>query len=50
MFTMKPKTYYKFGIQHGFGQLLHAFCENCFVRSQADVWFRAGITGSRMLG
>lgn len=50
MFTMKPKPYYKFGIQHGVGQCLHAFCENCFERSQADIWFWARIMGSRILG
>lgn len=27
---MKPKTYYKLGIQHGVSQCLHAFCEHCF--------------------
>lgn len=39
MFAMKQKPYYEFGIQHGVAQHLHAFCENCYERSQADIWF-----------
>lgn len=41
---MKAKPYYKFGIQHGVSQCLHAFCENCFERSQA-IWVQYMIYG-----